>query len=263
MKPAIRSLVFPRRVLIAAAGYCAFGWAVCGRADNPIPTAFPPDRYARMAAHSPFTPPTAPVQAAPTAPPPPKTSFADKLTATNMTEVNSVYEVTVVDPDSTRHIYVRSDGEDPETHLRIASVKWPQINRDEPGARETPIITITKGTESAQLRYEPGGGGGGAGMSGAMPMNGAGAQPRPFIPGNAGVRPPGAPAIPGNTTGNVAVAPPPGVPPGGPRRAMPIRAFPPASAPAAQNPVLPGGNATTQPLRRGVVTKPDDDDDDD
>ncbi len=241
------------------------------RADDVTPHAFAPDRYAKMGEHSPFTPTTP--QAAPTvAPtPPPKPSFAEKLTISNLAEDHGVFLATVVDPESSTHTLINSDPKDQTAEIKITDVKWPRATESNPdGGQQAVMITIRKGTETATVRYDPGSAGSGA-MGGMAAPGGMGGN-KPFIPGNAGVRPLGAPTLPGTVNGpGLAVAPQTtGMPANNannvnnPLRRMPIRSFPQPAAPAATavRPVLPG-NTAVQGARPGLATKVDDDDDDD
>lgn len=252
----------PGRPWVATA-VCALAWIASTRADDVIPKAFPADRYAKMAAHSPFTPPTPPTPSAAAPTPPPAPGFAEKLAATMLADDgNGVYIAIVADQENSKKYLVTSDKVDEESSLQIATVKWPQTRDDQPGARETPVIVLRKGAQQGVVRYDPSLGG--IGPIGGAPAGGGTGIPRPFIPGNAGVRPPGAPIIPGNVTGGVGIAPPPAPATAGAPNAIrraPIRVQPqPATVPAVRS-VVPANPA----LRgaRPTATKVDDDDDDD
>ena len=229
---------------------CAFVFlaSICqSRADDVLPKPVPADRYNKMAAHSPFTPPTTPVATPPpqVAPPPP--SWLDKLSVNMLMQDHGVFYATVVDQDSPTHIYLSSDKEDPDSHMAIASVKWDSENHD-----ETPIITLRRGTDFGQVRYEPGTSSGPGmviqprpGVSGAAPNNFRVPQPAPAIPGQLNQPQP-------TNAANAAL------------RRGPIRAVPQAPAPGGRPVVLPGNNPAVQPVRPvSPQIKTDDDDDDD
>ena len=162
-----------------------------GRADDVLPKAPPVSKYARMAAHSPFAPPTLPTttQAAP--PPPPVPGWADNLTATMIMRDGDKFMVTVVDSQNPQHLYLTSDP-DKLTQMAVASVKL-GANRD-----EAPTVTLSKGKEFAQVKYDsgassPGGNnqlGGGPPIPGGVRNPGLGGPP---IPGAQPFHPPGAP----------------------------------------------------------------------
>ena len=236
----------PRLALLLAALAVA-GAAVHARADDPLPKPVSPDRYNKMAAHSPFAPPTeAPRAQVAAATPPPGPSWSDKLTANMITQVGGVFYVTVVDPDSTQHLYLSTDAVDQMSQLKVSSVEgWNPAE-----GNEEPKITLLKGTQFGVIRYEPG-------ASGGM-----GAAPRG----------PGMPVPNNNFRPNQPPTSVPTVINQGPSSAIrplnrgPIRAVP-APAPAAGGTgrpiVLPGENRVAPPARPGPQVKTDDDDDDD
>ena len=220
-----------------------------GRADEVLPQAQPASKYAKMASRSPFAPPTTPsaVVAAPT--PPPVPGWADSLTATMIMRDGDKYMVTVVDSQSPQHLYLTSVP-DRTTQMAVASVKWGG-NHDDP-----PTVTLSKGREFAQVKYEsgavsPGGtnqmGGGGPPIPGAARNLLPGGQPlanaQPFHPplpngGQSGNQMPNSSTI---------------------RRPIiraPVSAAPPAGA--RPGPGQPNGVARPNP-----AVKVDDDDDDD
>ena len=213
------------------------------RADDILPKPVPPDRYNKMAAHSPFTPPTAPTTAQPIQAAPPAPSWLDKLSVNMLMQDHGVFYVTAVDSDNpAAHIYLSSDKEDPESHLAIASVKWNPENRD-----ETPVITLRRGKDFGQVRYE-------ASASSGPGMN---IQPRPGAAGappNAFRAPQSAPAIPGQINPPPLNAANPGL------RRTPIRAVPQAPAPGGRPVVLPN-NPAVRPVTPQIKTDDDDDDD--
>ncbi len=133
------------RTLILAAGLAAGGLA---QADEVLPKAPPASKYVKMAGHSPFAPPTVPVAAPAATPPPPVPGWADNLTVTMIAQNGVNYMVTVVDAqNSQKHLYLTAEPEH-DTQIAVASVKW-GVNRDDP-----PTITLSKGKEFAQVRYE-------------------------------------------------------------------------------------------------------------
>ena len=212
------------------------------RADDILPKASPASKYAKMAAHSPFAPPTAAVvtQAAPT--PPPAPGWADTLTATMLVQDGNTYMVTVIDSqDPQKHLYLTSAPEDPVEPMAVASIKW-GANREDP-----PTITLRKGKEFAQVRYE-------SGLSALGTNNNLGGPPIPggrnSGPGAAaamGIRPP-----PLSTTGPMNQ----GAPGNAIRRPV-IH-----SQPAPVVPVRPPGNVPANAVRPNPAVQADDDDDD-
>ena len=235
------SASFRRAVLLAA--LVIAGFAVHARADDPLPKPLPPDRYNKMAAHSPFAPPTDAPRLQAAATPPPAASAFDRLTATMLMQVDGVYSVTVVDPDSPEHLYLTSDAVDDKSQMKIASVKW-----DPASGQEEPTITLNKGTQFGTVRYEPGNGGGMAAAPRPQNLTAINAY-RPNLPPT---------SIPG-----AAIPPPPVSTANGFRRG-PIRAAPapaPAAGGAGRAVVLPGEGRS--PLRAAPNIKTDDDDDDD
>lgn len=229
-------------------------------AESVTPVPYPADRYAKLAAHSPFTPPTAPAIVAATPTPPPPPSFTEKLTATAIMQWGSVYRVTIADPDNPRHIDLFSDKVDPDTQMQIESVKWPQpTNGTILGApNEPPIITLRKGQERGTVRYEPGNSSGPIGGVMGAPTGASRSPVSPFA--NNPVRPQIPPTIPGS--GGSVPAMPGQTPINGVQRRAPIRSVPqPPPATGARPIVRPGVNAALP--GRPVNGKDDDDDDDD
>ena len=220
------------------------GFGVVSKADDPLPKPLPVSKYAKMAAHSPFAPPTAPVvqQAAPA--PPPAPGWADSLTATMVMQDGKRFLVTVVDSSNSQHLYLSTEP-DNATDMAVSTVKW-GANRDDP-----PTITLRRGKEFAQVRYDsgassPGGGSNVPGIPGA---------PRPptlgnpaGIPGAQPFRPPPlANIVPVNQGQTAAI-----------RRPL-IRAQPGSAAPALSR---PGVNAPNSGVRPNPAATADDDDDD-
>ena len=213
------------------------------RADDPVPKPISPDHYNRMAAHSPFAPPTEAPRtqvAAPT--PPPGPSWSDKLTVTMITQVDGVFYVTVVDPDSPQHLYLSSDAVDQPSQMKVESVKWNPAEGD-----EEPAITLSKGAQHGTVRYDPGS----AGVVSAVPRPVGMPAPNNFRPN----LPPT--ALPGITNQPLPVTSPNAL------RRGPIRAMPAPASGGAGRPVVLPGEARVQPARPGPQVKTDDDDDDD
>ena len=221
------------------------GVSALAMAEDPVPKAVPATKYAKMAARSPFAPPTAVAAPQMTPPPPPAPGWADSLTATMIMQDGSKYMVTVVDSaNQQQHLYLSTEP-DGLTQMSVASVRW-GATRDDP-----PTITLRKGKETAQVRYETGSSAPGAanGMGGAAPLPN-------------GVRNP-VPAIPGGVPGAAAFHPPlpNGQSNGGPSTAMRrplIRAQPGPCGSARRSTRLPTV-CVPIPLPR----RSDDDDDDD
>ncbi len=211
-------------------------------ADEVLPKASPASKYAKMAAHSPFAPPTAPVvtQAAPT--PPPAPGWADSLTATMLVQDGNTYMVTVIDSqDLQKHLYLTSAADATEP-MAVASIKW-GATREEP-----PIITLRKGKEFAQVRYESGLSSLGTNNNlGGPPIPGA-RNPAPGTPVAPGIRPP-----PLTTTGPMNQGQP-----GNAIRRPVIHSQP---APTAV-PARPLGNVPANGVRPNPAVQVDDDDDD-
>ena len=219
------------------------GVGALATAEEPLPKAVPATKYAKMAAHSPFSPPTAVAAPQQTPPPPPTPGWADSLTATMIMQDGSRYMVTVVDSaNQQQHLYLTMEP-DSQTLMSVESVRW-GATRDDP-----PTITLRKGKDTAQVRYETGSTAQGTtnGMGGAPPIPGGVRNPAPGIP---------------NTGGMAAFHPPPlpnAQASGGPATAIRrplIRSQP---MPAARPPV----NAPAAGVRPNPAAKIDDDDDDD
>lgn len=233
-----------RRTVLLAALVIA-GFVSRARADDPLPKPILPDHYNKMAAHSPFAPPTDAPKAQAAATPPPQASAFDKLSATMLMQVDGVYSVTIVDPDSPEHLYLTSSAVDEKSQMKIASVKWDPVS-----GQEEPTITLSKGTQFGQVRYEPtSGGAAGTGPRPQNPMLPTGFRPNVPPTSVPGLPNPGAPAAANNALrrGPIRAAPAPGPAPGGTGRPV----------------VLPGESRTAAPLRTGPQVKTDDDDDDD
>lgn len=219
----------------------ALAGSVPARADDVIPQAPPASNYAKMASHSPFSPPTAPLAAPAATPPPPVPGWADSLTAKMIVQDGVQYMVMVVDaqnPD--RHLYLTAEPEG-ETQIAVASVKW-GATRDDP-----PAITLRKGKEFAQVRYD-------AGAASAAGGNSAGGGPP--IPG-AVRNPPGAQPFHAPLQANV--VPNAGQGPSNNLLRRPLIRSQPAAAPALGR---PGVNPPANGIRPNPALPADDDDDD-
>ncbi len=214
-----------------------------GRADDILPKAPPASKYAKMAGHSPFAPPTAPVGTQAPPPKPPAPGWADGLTATMIAQDGPNYMVTVVDAqNSQQHLYLTAEP-DPETKMAVVSVKW-GATRDDP-----PTITLSKGKEFAQVRYEASSSGTSSPLGGGVPIPGAGRNPPVGIPGGQAFHsplqvPPAQPTNQGPSSNVV-------------RRPL-IRSQP----PAAPTSVRPGVNPPANGVRPNPAVPVDDDDDD-
>ena len=177
--------------------------------------------------------------------PPPAPAWSDNLTVTSLMQFGSFYTATVVEKDGSAHYLIRSDSEDPDSHLMLASVRW----ADKPEAVK---VTIRKGTQFGEVRFDP------AASSSSGPAV-PGAPPSPLRPGvpnpAANFRPPPPSGGPVQSAG--------GGPPGNAFRGRPvIRANPPA-APSRPivTPPAQGANRIVAPVATGKNTDDDDDDD--
>lgn len=221
------------------------------RADDVLPTPFPADHFSKMASHSPFTPPTAPIATPPPAPTPQPVSFADKLTVTSLLQRNGVFYAWVIDQDN-QHLYLSSEPVTKPDQIQISSVKGDPAST----ANEAPVITLRKGVAFGTVRYEPGSGGasiaGGPGIPGP-PRQG-------ILPGTVLNRPGAAPSLPGSIVNPTAPVN------NGIRRPLVIPAPRPQPPPGSggRPVVLPGTATTLRPtVRPGVGAPANDDDDDD
>ena len=245
MKP----LVAVRRARPWLLGLAGWLFGVAAHADDVLPQPAPASRYDKLAGHSPFAPPSAgPAPVAPTATPPPGPTWSDNLTVTSLMQIAGVYTATVTEKDGSAHYLVRSDAENPENHLILASVRW----ADKPDAIK---ITMRKGTQFGEVRFDP------AATTSTGPVPGAPSGPlgRPGLPNPATNfrQPPPAPPSP--------LAPPPGAAGNNIVRGRPMIRSGPAAAPAPPaRPLVSGpaglGRAATQQVK---PAKDDDDDDDD
>ncbi len=212
------------------------------KADDVLPKAPPASKYAKMASHSPFAPPTAPVAAPVGTPPPIAPGWADSLTATMIMQDGANYLVTVIDAQNAqKHLYLTAEPEH-ETQIAVASVKW-GANREDP-----PAITLRKGKEFAQVRYEANATPGGTKPpGGVLPIPGGVRNPPPGLPGAQPFHSPlqANNVVPGNQA-----------PPGSVLRRPVIRSGPAIAPP----PLRPGANAPTAGVRPNPAADDDDDD---
>ena len=212
-------------------------------AEDPLPKAVPATKYAKMAARSPFAPPTAVLAPQATPPPPPAPGWADSLTVTMIMQDGNKYMVTVVDSaNQQQHLYLTMEP-DKQTQMSVASVKW-GASREDP-----PTITLRKGKDTAQVRYESGSNAPGTpnGMGGAPPIPGVVRNPVPAVPGGGGMAAFHPPPMPNSQVN------------GGPATAVRrplIRSQP-------MPPARPAINQPAAGVRPNPAAKADDDDDDD
>ena len=239
------SFLFLLRRPAALAVLVVLGFAARVRADDPTPHPLPANRYDMMAVRSPFAPPTEAIKPPPTATSPPVPSWSDKFSVSMLMQDHGIFYATVVDADNPQHLYLNSAREDPISHLKIGPVQW-----NPSGGQEQPMVTLLRGSERAQVRYEPGSGAGAA----ILP-------PRP--PGAPGISAPNLFRPPPIQPASGAVNPPPT---STVLRRAPIRAVPPppAAGGAGRTVVLPGEGRAAPPTRTAPQPiKTDDDDDDD
>ncbi len=212
------------------------------RADDALPSPPPNKRYDKLAARSPFAPPTAgPAPTAPAATPPPAPSWSDNLTVTSLMQSGNVFFATIMEKDTSARHLIRSDEVDKLTLLELASVRWAATS-------DAIKVTVSKGTQFADLKFDPSATADGAGSMPGMPP---GLAPRPGVPNPAANFHPPLPASTVQT------------PPGGIVRGRPvIRANP---QPPPVRPVInaPQGPARVIPPTVPPAAKDDDDDDDD
>ena len=215
---------------------------LAARGDDVLPQPAPAKRYDTLSAHSPFAPPTGPV-AAPVAtpPPPPAPAWSDNLTITSLMQTGNVYTATVVEKDTSLRYLIRSDRENPDNQLRLASVNW----ADKPDAIK---VTVAKGTQFGDVHFDPAAATSPGGLGSGLP------------PGT--IRPPAPPANFHPPPGVAATLPnPPGGQPLNTVRGRPVirAAPPPVTAPAAR-PVITAPGLPNRPVNKAAN---DDDDDDD
>ena len=139
--------------------------SIAARADDVLPRPADPKRYDRLAAHSPFAPPSAragrdasPRHAAA------RSVVVRHLTVTTLVQDGKVYSATVLEKDTSLTYLVRSDRiVNPDHALIVASVKW--------AARPEDItVTLARGKEFGEVRFDPSvvaGGSSGAGAPSA------------------------------------------------------------------------------------------------
>ena len=224
------------------------GSAVTAFADDPIPKPFPVSRFDKLAANSPFSPPTAVTAPTATPPPAPQPGFADKYTLASIMQQGDDFIATLNNKEASERIRVSKTRPDPSTGIKIASVAW---GREITQTR----VTLEKNQQFGEVGFD----------ASASPMTSA-TSPG-MVPGGItrpNLRP--VPPVPG------AIRPPPGV---APNRTLPgaaannpnaIRRPGVIRGPGAQalpRPNQPGVNFTKAPPIPGHVGNDDDDDDND
>ena len=168
------------------------GFAVClgitasAHADDPIPKPFPPDHFDKLAAQSPFSPPTAGPVSAPAATPPVPKTF-EKYTVLLLMQQGNEYVATLNNKDTSEHTRVRTNNAN-EEGLTLVSVEW----ANEPSQTK---VTLSKGTEFGVIGFDPSGVA--APAPGVMAPGGGGRQVLRPVPPTTPFRPP-----PGLTPGN-------------------------------------------------------------
>ena len=238
---------FPACVLIFPV---LFGTGAVLHAGDPLPKPFAPARYEQLAAHSPFSPPTAEIKPQATPPPAPPKVF-EKYVLLSLSQEGSEYHATLNNKETSEHIRVRTNSKgEAADGLELASVDWAN------NPTETKV-TLRKGTEFGVVTFDA------AGAAPSAPGN-IGAQRPGFVPPRAVPAPVFHPP-PG-------IAPNAGVPAPAPgnnnaRRPAMIRSAVPATRPVL--PGQPGANGVNagSPVRPPIPgAKPlagaDDDDDD-
>jgi hypothetical protein len=201
--------------------------AAAVESPDPIPVAYPPERYEVLIAKSPFalaTPIAAP-------PPPPDKSFADGWYVSGLARLDGKDFVTIKARDLSAQFQLF--GEDPTNGVSLKKVDWSSsIGRS--------TVTIEKDGQTAKLEFNQ--------AELQSPAGGAPPAP-PQMGGQGGMRPP----IP--TSGNVNV-----VRPSIPRPSQPVMQ-PQLPAQGGLQPnsglIRPGGNpVVTTPGGNPVVTRP-------
>ncbi len=255
----MNALFFTLRTM-SLGGFGLVAMVVVLHAEDPIPRPFKPGRYEKLAAHSPFSPPTA----APVAAPPPVVAAGpkpfEKYTMIGLGQQGNDFKVTLLNKETTERFRVSTKEEGPDG-LMVASVEWAK----DPSQMK---VTLRKGTDFGVVGYDPGsvsaGSSGGGGAAGRNPP--AMTRFPPPAPVPLPIRPP-----PGTF---------PGAPPGGGpsaiqagggnnniRRPAVIRS-PGATQPVPMPPGLPMTSSSipnrgVPPAIPGTAPVPNDDDDDD
>lgn len=156
------------------------------RAQDPIPQAFPPERYAAMLANSPFA------LATPVAPPPPPTErgFAADWYVTGLARFEDKDFVSIKSRDLATSFSLY--GNEESNGVTLVGVEW----SDERGKS---TVTVKKGGEIARLEFnqaEVAAAGAAAPPTGQAPQSGRGPTPQGQAP-----RPIGAPPVTQPVTG--------------------------------------------------------------
>ena len=230
--------------LLGLAGLLLSGRAAHG--DDVLPQPAPAKRYEKLAGHSPFAPPSAgPAPAAPAATPPPGPSWSDNLTVTSLMQSGTVYTATVIQKDTSERYLIRSDAEDREHGLILASVRWAE-------KPESTKVTMRKGTQFGEVHFDPNATAAGPGTGAPVGPGGRLGATNP----TANFRPPPSAQAP--------PAPPPGAPGGNVVRARPmIHANPPGTFTPPARPTVGGPAGLGRAAAQKKAAKDDDDDDDD
>lgn len=127
-----------RSVLLVGIGLMVLS-CVEGRGEDPIPTAFPKDRYEVLRQHSPFAVATA------EAPPPPGPSFAANWFISSLARVGDSDFVTIKSRDTSTQFSLFGTG-DSSNGVTLASVTWSEL------VGKSTVI-LRKGTETAKLEF--------------------------------------------------------------------------------------------------------------
>lgn len=243
-----------RAVLRGLVAVAVMGAGAVVFADDPIPKPFPMAHFEKLAARSPFSPPTAVVAPPPTAPTPPPSNFADKFTLAGIMQQGSDYVATLNNKETSEHIRVSSKGE-PNQGLNVSTVSW----GNDPTQTQVTLVK-DKGSAAPEfgvVEFDPNQSPAtatsmGTGMPGGIPSR-PNLRPVPPIPGGVIRPPPG--AVPNRII-------PGAIPNNQPnRRPGIIRA--PGVTTAAPRPNQPGVNFTSVPQLPKPAASDDDDDDDD
>lgn len=213
-------------------------------ADDAIPKPFPPGHFDKLAAHSPFSPPTAAALATPPPPAPPGPKPFEKYTVVWLGQQGDQYVAGLNNKETSERIRVRTGEFNPEG-IELVSVNWSE-------KPEQTRVTLTNKTQTGEVGFDPS-------AASIAPAIAPGLMP--------GVRPAIRPAVPAANTFH----PPPGIAPSAPqlpvnngRRPAVIRSGV-APQPIQPNPSIGAGQRPIRPAIPGAapVAGGNDDDDDD
>ncbi len=230
--------------------------------DAALPKPVAAERYAKLAAVSPFAPPSAAPATTPPPPPPPQPTWAEAWTLSSVAELGGgQYRLTLTkrkpgDGKSTDRLIVATGQDNPE-NISIAGVQW----SDKP---EQTRITLNRGGVFAVFTFDPSAlSTPNSGASSASPLAGfapGAARPSGAL-GTPGVnipQPSNRPAMPGAPQGFTPPPPPPPsafvppqpaeIPQRGGTRTGPIPAAPPPPVPPNRVFQPPVGAPTTRDL---------------